>query len=173
MRLEKAASPSKASSRRCARSVTHALDVGDLCSQCCHGRFELGNLHVALRLGAVKLRFFERLRKLKVSGRINDLASRGLMVDAEFAEVATDGEWELHVADRVKEKEESDRKAREEQARKDAAQKRIVDRMEIASKLGISVKTVDNHRTNLLRKLDLHDVASLTRYCIHYGLVHA
>src|SRR3954470_9364055 len=29
---------------------------------------------------------------------------------------------------------------------------------EIAQKLGISVKTVDNHRTNLMRKLDLHDV---------------
>jgi len=32
---------------------------------------------------------------------------------------------------------------------------------EIAEKLGISVKTVDNHRTNLMRKLNLHDVASL------------
>ena len=42
---------------------------------------------------------------------------------------------------------------------------------EIASKLGISVKTVDNHRTNLMRKLDLHDVASLTRYAIEIGLV--
>ena len=42
---------------------------------------------------------------------------------------------------------------------------------EIASKLGISVKTVDNHRTNLMRKLNLHDVASLTRYAIEIGLV--
>lgn len=42
---------------------------------------------------------------------------------------------------------------------------------EIASKLGISVKTVDNHRTNLMRKLNLHDVASLTRYAIEIGLL--
>jgi DNA-binding NarL/FixJ family response regulator len=42
---------------------------------------------------------------------------------------------------------------------------------EIAAKLGISVKTVDNHRTNLMRKLNLHDVASLTRYAMEIGLV--
>ena len=42
---------------------------------------------------------------------------------------------------------------------------------EIALKLGISVKTVDNHRTNLMRKLNLHDVASLTRYALEIGLV--
>ncbi len=42
---------------------------------------------------------------------------------------------------------------------------------EIASKLGISVKTAENHRTNLMRKLDLHDVASLTRFAIEHGLV--
>ena len=42
---------------------------------------------------------------------------------------------------------------------------------EIASKLCISVKTVDNHRTNLMRKLNLHDVASLTRYSLEIGLI--
>jgi len=42
---------------------------------------------------------------------------------------------------------------------------------EIAQKLNISVKTVDNHRTNLMRKLNLHDVASLTRYSLEIGLV--
>ena len=41
----------------------------------------------------------------------------------------------------------------------------------IASILEISVKTAENHRTNLMRKLDLHDVASLTRYAINNGLV--
>jgi DNA-binding NarL/FixJ family response regulator len=41
---------------------------------------------------------------------------------------------------------------------------------EIAAKLGISAKTVDNHRTNLMRKLDLHDVASLTRYALEVGI---
>jgi DNA-binding NarL/FixJ family response regulator len=42
---------------------------------------------------------------------------------------------------------------------------------EIAKKLDISVKTAENHRTNLMRKLDLHDVASLTRYAINNGLI--
>lgn len=42
---------------------------------------------------------------------------------------------------------------------------------EIAKKLEISIKTVDNHRTNMMRKLDLHDVASLTRYALEIGLI--
>lgn len=41
----------------------------------------------------------------------------------------------------------------------------------IAQRLGISVKTVDNHRTNLMRKADLHDVASLTRFALEMGLL--
>lgn len=42
---------------------------------------------------------------------------------------------------------------------------------EIASKLSISVRTVDNHRTNIMRKLNLHDVAALTRYAIKNDLI--
>jgi DNA-binding NarL/FixJ family response regulator len=42
---------------------------------------------------------------------------------------------------------------------------------DIAAKLNISMKTVDNHRSNLMRKLNLHDVASLTRYAMDIGLV--
>jgi DNA-binding NarL/FixJ family response regulator len=42
---------------------------------------------------------------------------------------------------------------------------------DIAAKLGISMKTVDNHRTNLMRKLNLHDVASLTRHALAIGLI--
>jgi DNA-binding NarL/FixJ family response regulator len=41
---------------------------------------------------------------------------------------------------------------------------------EIAAKLQISVKTAENHRTNLMKKLNLHDVASLTRFAIQNGL---
>jgi len=37
---------------------------------------------------------------------------------------------------------------------------------EIAGKLGVSFKTAETHRTNLMRKLGLHDVASLTRYVL-------
>jgi DNA-binding NarL/FixJ family response regulator len=42
---------------------------------------------------------------------------------------------------------------------------------EIATKLGISAKTVDNHRTNLMRKLNIHDVASLTRHALDQGIL--
>ena len=44
---------------------------------------------------------------------------------------------------------------------------------QIAARLGLSAKTADNHRTNLMRKLDLHDVAGLTRFAIQIGLVEA
>lgn len=42
---------------------------------------------------------------------------------------------------------------------------------EIATKLEISIKTVDNHRTNVMRKLNLHNVAGLTRYALETGLI--
>lgn len=44
---------------------------------------------------------------------------------------------------------------------------------EIAAILSISTKTAENHRTNLMKKLDLHDVASLTRFAIEYGIIQA
>jgi DNA-binding NarL/FixJ family response regulator len=44
---------------------------------------------------------------------------------------------------------------------------------EIATRLNISVKTADTHRTNVMHKLDLHDIASLTRFAIQNGLVEA
>jgi DNA-binding NarL/FixJ family response regulator len=41
----------------------------------------------------------------------------------------------------------------------------------IASNLGISVKTVETHRTNLMDKLDVHDLAGLVRLAIKHGLI--
>jgi DNA-binding NarL/FixJ family response regulator len=41
----------------------------------------------------------------------------------------------------------------------------------IAARLGVSAKTAGNHRTNLMRKLNVHDVAGLTRYALNSGLV--
>ncbi len=43
----------------------------------------------------------------------------------------------------------------------------------IAHRLGISVRTVETHRANLMDKLDIHDVAGLTRLAVHTGLVEA
>lgn len=42
---------------------------------------------------------------------------------------------------------------------------------DIARELDLSLKTVDTHRTQLMRALDLHDVASLVRYAIRRGLI--
>ncbi len=43
---------------------------------------------------------------------------------------------------------------------------------EIASKLDISTRTVETHRANLMRKLNLKSVALLTQFAIREGLVH-
>ena len=42
---------------------------------------------------------------------------------------------------------------------------------DIANKLKLSVKTVDTHRSELMHRLDIHDVAGLVRYAIRVGLV--
>jgi DNA-binding NarL/FixJ family response regulator len=40
----------------------------------------------------------------------------------------------------------------------------------IAGRLGVSVKTVESHRKQVMDKLDLHSVAELTKYAIRNGL---
>ena len=42
---------------------------------------------------------------------------------------------------------------------------------EVATSLGVSVKTADSHRSNIMHKLNLHTVADLVRYAIRRGLV--
>ena len=42
---------------------------------------------------------------------------------------------------------------------------------EIAGMLGVSLKTVDSHRSNLMEKLDIHKVSALVRFAIRTGLV--
>jgi two-component system response regulator NreC len=41
----------------------------------------------------------------------------------------------------------------------------------IANKLGISVKTVERHRENVMRKLELHSRTALVKYAIRKGLI--
>jgi DNA-binding NarL/FixJ family response regulator len=41
----------------------------------------------------------------------------------------------------------------------------------IASRLGISVKTAESHRTRLMQKLDIHCTANLVRYAMREGLL--
>jgi DNA-binding NarL/FixJ family response regulator len=42
---------------------------------------------------------------------------------------------------------------------------------EVATSLGIATKTSDTHRTNIMRKLNLHSIAELVRYAIRNKIV--
>jgi DNA-binding NarL/FixJ family response regulator len=44
---------------------------------------------------------------------------------------------------------------------------------EVAQKLDLGIKTVETHRTQLMERLDIHDVAGLVRYAIRHGLVNS
>jgi DNA-binding NarL/FixJ family response regulator len=43
---------------------------------------------------------------------------------------------------------------------------------EIASRLDVGVRTVETHRERIMRKLEIHSVAGLTKYAIAKGLIH-
>ena len=42
---------------------------------------------------------------------------------------------------------------------------------EVAEILKVEVKTAETHRTNIMKKLDIHDTAGLVRYAIRLGLI--
>lgn len=42
---------------------------------------------------------------------------------------------------------------------------------QIASILGLSIKTVEAHRTQLMRQLGIHDIAGLARFAVRVGLI--
>lgn len=44
---------------------------------------------------------------------------------------------------------------------------------QVAAELGISIKTVEKHRQQLMDKLDIHDTAGLTRYAIAAGVIES
>ena len=44
---------------------------------------------------------------------------------------------------------------------------------EVATILGISTKTAETHRSNLMRRLNCHSVAELVRYAVRNHLVEA
>jgi two-component system response regulator NreC len=61
--------------------------------------------------------------------------------------------------------------AREHEVMKLLAEGRTV--REVASELSLSVKTVEAHKLNLMRKLDIHNRAHLVEYAIQTGVIAA
>jgi DNA-binding NarL/FixJ family response regulator len=47
------------------------------------------------------------------------------------------------------------------------------DNKKTAAELGIGFKTVEKHRAHLMEKLDIHNVAGLTRYAIGAGIIES
>ena len=43
---------------------------------------------------------------------------------------------------------------------------------EVAVALGLSVKTAETHRSNIMRKLELHSVSDLVLYAVRNRIVH-
>ncbi|MGH9798274.1 MAG: response regulator transcription factor, partial [Candidatus Polarisedimenticolia bacterium] len=44
---------------------------------------------------------------------------------------------------------------------------------EISALLGISFKTVESHRSRIMSKLEIHEMAGLVRYAVRRGLIQA
>ncbi|TAL07051.1 MAG: response regulator transcription factor [Verrucomicrobia bacterium] len=44
---------------------------------------------------------------------------------------------------------------------------------QVAAELGVTFKTIDKHRQHLMSKLDIHDIAGLTRYAIAEGIIES
>jgi DNA-binding NarL/FixJ family response regulator len=44
---------------------------------------------------------------------------------------------------------------------------------EIAKRLGLSIKTIESHRSEIMKRLRIHDVVSLVRFSIRLGLIPA
>lgn len=42
---------------------------------------------------------------------------------------------------------------------------------EIAGQMGVGVRTVETHRERIMRKLNIHTVAGMTKYAISQGLI--
>jgi len=61
--------------------------------------------------------------------------------------------------------------AREQEVMRLLAEGRTV--REVAAELSLSIKTVEAHKLNLMRKLDIHNRASLVEYAMQKGLIAA
>lgn len=147
---------------------------------------------ISLSLGRKKFCEFERMLDARLSDRrvivactfpLN-LSGAGQILDAarthQFAVTVRSGMWRrVEIAD-VKnarlEKQKTSPSLHKLSPRQRETLQRIAEGQntkEIAGLLGISVKTVEAHRLQLMRRLKIHDVPGLVRFAIRTGLVSA
>jgi DNA-binding NarL/FixJ family response regulator len=96
---------------------------------------------------------------------VRSVAQGGRFVGAEVAAIVSDDVVSADVRD-----DDLDRLTPREREVLQLVAEGQTNRM-IAQKLGLSPKTVDSHRTNLMRKLGLHDAQALTRFAVRRGLI--
>jgi DNA-binding NarL/FixJ family response regulator len=98
---------------------------------------------------------------------VEALQRRGTFFTSKLAETVLHGYLDHRVADTKLSK-----------ARLTAREREVVQLLaegktskEVAVVLNLSVKTAETHRTNVMRKLDLHSVADLVRYAVQNNIV--
>ena len=103
-----------------------------------------------------------------------DIGARGLVDGAEL------GLDVLELGRRTEDTDVREQQVEKRQRKVETAREREVLQLiaeghttkEIAGKLSISARTADVHRTHIMQKLSVHNVAGLTRVAIAYGLVN-
>lgn len=151
-----------------ARQIRKELPDAEILFLTIHDSIEMA--HEALRAGArgyvLKsdadrdvLSAIEALQQHKAffTPRVSEMVRRGYLRPGEVAE-AQDGRLNVLTA-------------REREVAQLLAEGKT--NKEVADTLHLSVKTVQTHRANIMRKLDLKAFSELVRYAVHTGLVHA
>lgn len=107
---------------------------------------------------------------------VNAVRSNKTFFTAKVAQMVLDGY--LDKKPRKKEKEEVD--VESTKTRLTPRQREIVQLLaegksskEVAVQLGLSVKTAETHRANIMRRLDCHSVSELVRYAVRNNIIEA
>ena len=118
-----------------------------------------------LRAGAAGY-IAKRARATELVDAIRRVYYEGAYLQADLARAVVDGV--THSADAEPQPILTDREKQVVRLVADGMSSR-----EIADQLGLSVKTVDTHRANIMEKLGIHSSAELVKYAIREGIVTA
>jgi DNA-binding NarL/FixJ family response regulator len=104
-----------------------------------------------------------------LSGAIREVQKGNTFFSPSIANRVRSFHEELPDGDRVPKKNKTALSSREVEVLQLIAEGKA--NKQVATELGISIKTVEKHRQHLMSKLDLHDTAGLTRYAIAAGII--